>query len=44
MGNRLRHAYDKVDFALVWGTIRDDLPTLKADADRALAVLRTTNA
>jgi uncharacterized protein with HEPN domain len=44
MGNRLRHAYDNVDLALVWGTIQDDLPTLKADAERALAVLRTTNA
>jgi uncharacterized protein with HEPN domain len=44
MGNRLRHAYDNVDLALVWGTIRDDLPTLKADAERALGILRTTKA
>jgi uncharacterized protein with HEPN domain len=41
MGNRLRHAYDNIDLPLVWGTIQDDLPTLKADAERALAVLRT---
>ncbi len=41
MGNRLRHAYDNIDLALVWGTIQDDLPHLKAEAERALAVLRT---
>jgi len=40
MGNRLRHAYDNIDMSLVWDTIQDDLPTLKADAERALAALR----
>jgi uncharacterized protein with HEPN domain len=44
MGNRLRHAYDNTDLALLWGTIQDDLPTLKADAERALAALRGTKA
>jgi uncharacterized protein with HEPN domain len=44
MGNRLRHAYDNIDLPLVWGTIQDDLPTLKADAERALAGLRATKA
>jgi uncharacterized protein with HEPN domain len=41
MGNRLRHAYDNIDMTLVWGTIQDDLPHLKADAERARAMLRT---
>ena len=40
MGNRLRHAYDNIDHPLLWGTIQDDLPTLKADAERALVALR----
>jgi uncharacterized protein with HEPN domain len=44
MGNRLRHAYDNIDLPLVWGTIQHDLPTLKADAKRALAGLRATKA
>lgn len=43
MGNRLRHAYDHIDLALVWGTIRDDLPSLKSAAERALASLRNGN-
>jgi uncharacterized protein with HEPN domain len=37
MGNRLRHAYDRVDLDLLWNTVRDDLPSLKSDAERALA-------
>jgi len=40
MGNRLRHAYDHIEVDLVWDTIQDDLPSLKADAERALAQLR----
>jgi uncharacterized protein with HEPN domain len=40
MGNRLRHAYDRIDLGLIWDTIGTDLPGLKADAARALASLR----
>ena len=40
MGNRLRHAYDRVDVAIVWNTARERLPELAADAHRALARLR----
>lgn len=39
MENRLRHAYDRVDFGLIWDTVHEDLPGLKADAERALAQL-----
>lgn len=41
MGNRFRHAYDRVDLDTVWDVVRNDLPALKADAERALALLRT---
>jgi uncharacterized protein with HEPN domain len=40
MGNRLRHAYDRIDLGLIWDTIETDLPSLKADAERALSMLR----
>jgi uncharacterized protein with HEPN domain len=40
MGNRLRHAYDRVDLEIVWNTARDRLPALAAEAQRALAQLR----
>ena len=40
MGNRLRHAYDGIDLSMVWGTIQDDLPVLRREAERALAGLR----
>jgi len=40
MGNRLRHAYDRVGLEFVWDTVRDDLPTLKSDIERALEKLR----
>jgi uncharacterized protein with HEPN domain len=39
MGNRLRHAYDRVDLEIVWNTARDRLPALAAEARRALARL-----
>ncbi|HEV8679220.1 MAG TPA: HepT-like ribonuclease domain-containing protein [Stellaceae bacterium] len=41
MGNRLRHAYDDIETAMVWDTIQNDLPPLKQDAERALAELRS---
>jgi uncharacterized protein with HEPN domain len=40
MGNRLRHAYDRVDFDLIWDTVQDDLPALKAAVTRALPMLK----
>ena len=30
MRNRVSHAYDKVDLEIVWNTIRNDLPALRA--------------
>jgi uncharacterized protein with HEPN domain len=36
-GNWLRHAYERIDLETVWGTIKDDLPPLKAAVLRALA-------
>ena len=41
MGNRLRHAYDDVDRSMVWDTIANDLPSLKADVEHALGELRS---
>lgn len=40
MGNRLRHAYDRVDVAIIWITARVRLPELASAARRALAVLQ----
>jgi uncharacterized protein with HEPN domain len=37
MGNRLPHAYDRLDIDIVWNTVRDRPPPLAADARRALA-------
>ena len=34
--NRLRHAYDRIDLDVLWNTIRDRVPSLKADAEQAL--------
>jgi uncharacterized protein with HEPN domain len=36
MGNRLRHAYDRLDLAIVWNTATNRLPALAADAREAL--------
>ena len=38
IGNWLRHQYDAVELPVVWKTVRDDLPPLKAAVLRALAV------
>jgi len=40
MGNRLRHAYDRIDLDVLWNTVRDRLPSLKADAEQALLGLK----
>lgn len=42
MGNRLRHAYDRIDLNVLWNTVRDRLPSLKADVERALVGLKAT--
>ena len=39
MGNRLRHAYDRVSLEVLWTTVRHDLPELEAAARKALAEL-----
>lgn len=41
-GNRLRHAYDRLDLDIVWNTARDRLPSLASDARRALADIEGT--
>lgn len=40
MGNRLRHAYDRVNVDIVWKTAQARLPELAAEARRALAHLQ----
>ena len=40
LGNRLRHAYDRIDLDILWNTVRDRLPSLKADAQQALLGLK----
>lgn len=39
MGNRLRHAHDRIDPDIVWNTARERVPPLAADARRALGRL-----
>ena len=36
MGNILRHQYHRVDDQIVWDTVMDELPSLKAAISRAL--------
>jgi uncharacterized protein with HEPN domain len=36
IGNWLRHQYDSVETEVVWNTIQDDLPPLRASVRRAL--------
>ena len=40
MGNRLRHAYDRISLDVIWNAVSYDLPGLATDARRALAHLR----
>lgn len=40
MGNRLRHAYDRISLDVIWNAARNDLPGLAMDARRALAQLQ----
>lgn len=39
LGNRLRHEYDRIDAARIWGILRDDLPGLRAACEQAAAKL-----
>jgi uncharacterized protein with HEPN domain len=41
LGNRLRHAYDRIDFAVIWALLTDRLPELKTDAAAALQRMRS---
>lgn len=36
IGNWLRHQYERIELPVVWKTVRDDLPPLKASALKAL--------
>jgi uncharacterized protein with HEPN domain len=42
MGNRPRHAYDRISVDVIWNAARNDLPGLAADARRALAQLQAS--
>lgn len=39
-GNRLRHAYDRVEINVIWAAARHEVPVLAADARRALEGLK----
>ena len=41
MGNWFRHAYDRIEFDTVWDTLHRHLPSLQADAERALKEVET---
>jgi uncharacterized protein with HEPN domain len=38
MGNLLRHAYHRIDDAIVWNTVKVELPALRKAITSALAV------
>lgn len=40
MGNRLRHAYDRISLDVIWNAVRYELPVLAAEAKRVLARMR----
>jgi uncharacterized protein with HEPN domain len=40
MGNWLRHQYDRVSLDILWSTVTQDLPALKAIASHALGAAR----
>jgi uncharacterized protein with HEPN domain len=41
IGNWLRHQYDAVELPVVWKTVRDDLPPLKAAVQKVLQSLNS---
>jgi uncharacterized protein with HEPN domain len=40
MGNRLRHAYDRINIDIIWTTAKVRLPELETEARQALARLQ----
>jgi uncharacterized protein with HEPN domain len=42
MGNRLRHAYDRIDVDMLWATMHARLPSLAQDVDHALQILQAS--
>ena len=40
MGNWLRHQYDRVSLDILWSTVSQDLPSLKAITSQALSTAR----
>ena len=40
IGNILRHGYDSLDHAVIWGVVENDLPPLKAAAEAMLREAR----
>ena len=36
LGNVIRHAYHRIDDAIIWNTVKNDLPELKRTIERAL--------
>ena len=42
-GNRLRHAYDRISFNVICDAVYDELPSLKFDAEQALARLSSAD-
>jgi uncharacterized protein with HEPN domain len=44
LGNRLRHAYDRVSAGVIWDTVIGDLPGLRASATRASEQLQRGHA
>ncbi|HLH51659.1 MAG TPA: HepT-like ribonuclease domain-containing protein [Roseiarcus sp.] len=43
MGNRLRHAYDRISLEVIWNSIQEDLPSLAAESRLALERIRRIN-
>ncbi|MBV9537304.1 MAG: DUF86 domain-containing protein [Acidisphaera sp.] len=43
-GNRLRHAYDRIDVNVIWAAASHEVPVLAADARRALTRLEADQA
>jgi uncharacterized protein with HEPN domain len=37
MGNLLRHAYHRIDDGIMWNTVKEELPTMREAATKALA-------
>lgn len=40
MRNRVAHAYDRIDIAIVWNTVQHDLPRLRAQISKLLSTIQ----